>query len=120
MASDIEAALRLAADYNVRIMIGGGAEAWKVADKLGAARVPVLTGAMNNIPATFSSLGAPGAGPEATSPQAIIRNYAPAITATGSGLFMALMNILPTWVVLIGRDLIRSMAGGPVPRGGAA
>jgi imidazolonepropionase-like amidohydrolase len=58
MASDIEAALRLAADYNLRIMIGGGAEAWKVADKLAAARVPVLTGAMNNIPATFSSLGA--------------------------------------------------------------
>ena len=26
--------------------------------------------------------------------------YAPAITATGSGLFMALINILPTWVVL--------------------
>lgn len=58
MASDIEAALRLAADYNLRIMIGGGAEAWKVADKLAAARVPVLTGALNNIPATFSSFGA--------------------------------------------------------------
>jgi imidazolonepropionase-like amidohydrolase len=58
MASDIEAALRLAADYKLRIMIGGGAEAWKVADKLAAARIPVLTGAMNNIPATFSYLGA--------------------------------------------------------------
>jgi imidazolonepropionase-like amidohydrolase len=58
MASDIEAALRLAADYRLRIMIGGGAEAWKVADKLAAARVPVLTGALNNIPATFSYLGA--------------------------------------------------------------
>jgi imidazolonepropionase-like amidohydrolase len=58
MASDIDAALRLAADYELRIMIGGGAEAWKVADRLAAARVPVLTGAMNNIPATFSSLGA--------------------------------------------------------------
>jgi imidazolonepropionase-like amidohydrolase len=58
MASDIDAALRLASDYNLRIMIGGGAEAWKVADKLAAAKVPVLTGAMNNIPASFSSLGA--------------------------------------------------------------
>jgi hypothetical protein len=25
---------------------------------------------------------------------------------------MALINILPTWVVLLGRDLIRSLAGG--------
>ena len=58
MASDIEAALRLAAEYRLRIMISGGAEAWKVADKLAAARVPVLTGAMNNIPSNFSTLGA--------------------------------------------------------------
>jgi len=39
--------------------------------------------------------------------------YAPAITATGSGLFMALVNILPTWVVLIGRGLILALSGGP-------
>jgi MotA/TolQ/ExbB proton channel family len=44
-------------------------------------------------------------------PERIIQLYAPAITATGSGLFMALFNILPTWVVLIGRDLIRSLGG---------
>ena len=41
----------------------------------------------------------------------IIRLYAPAITATGSGLFMALVNILPTWIVLIGRDLILALSG---------
>ncbi len=74
-----------------------------------------LIGTVAAILQTFSSLGDPSAGPEATSPQSIIRNYAPAITATGSGLFMALMNILPTWVVLLGRDLIRSLAGGPAP-----
>lgn len=56
-ASDIEAALLLARDYNLRLMIGGGAEAWMVAGKLAAARVPVLTGAMNNIPGSFSTLG---------------------------------------------------------------
>jgi len=56
-ASDIEAALILARDYNLRLMIGGGAEAWMVAGKLAAARVPVLTGAMNNIPGSFSTLG---------------------------------------------------------------
>jgi imidazolonepropionase-like amidohydrolase len=56
-ASDIDAALRLARDYNVKLIIGGGAEAWMVADRLAAARVPVLTGAMNNIPGGFASLG---------------------------------------------------------------
>ena len=56
-ASDIDAAMRLARDYNVKLMIGGGAEAWMMADKLAAARVPVLTGAMNNIPAGFAALG---------------------------------------------------------------
>ena len=56
-ASDIEAALKLAADYRLRIMISGGAEAWQVADKLAAAKVPVLTGAMQNIPGGFTTLG---------------------------------------------------------------
>jgi hypothetical protein len=45
-------------------------------------------------------------------PERIIQLYAPAITATGSGLFMALINILPTWVVLIGRELILTLGGG--------
>ena len=57
-ASDIESALKLARDYGVRLAISGAAEAWMVADKLAAARVPVLTGAMNNIPQSFASLGA--------------------------------------------------------------
>ncbi|MDB4886978.1 MAG: amidohydrolase [Gemmatimonadetes bacterium] len=56
-ASDIEAALLLARDYRLRLIIGGGAEAWMVAGKLAAAKVPVLTGAMNNIPGSFSTLG---------------------------------------------------------------
>jgi len=44
-------------------------------------------------------------------PAEIIRNYAPAITATGSGLLMALLNILPSWVVLLGRQIIQSLGG---------
>jgi hypothetical protein len=44
-------------------------------------------------------------------PQEIIKNYAPAITATGSGLFMALVNIFPSWMVPVGRDLIRVLGG---------
>jgi imidazolonepropionase-like amidohydrolase len=57
-ASDIEAALELAREYKVRLMILGGAEAWMVADQLAAAKVPVITGAQENIPLSFSSLGA--------------------------------------------------------------
>jgi hypothetical protein len=48
-------------------------------------------------------------------PERIIQLYAPAITATGSGLFMALINILPTWVVLLGRELIQALSGEPAP-----
>src|SRR5438270_1365761 len=55
--SDIDASIRMARDYNIRLIIGGGAEAWLMADRLAAARVPVLTGAMNNIPAGFAALG---------------------------------------------------------------
>ncbi|MEA2762565.1 MAG: hypothetical protein QOD47_1849 [Gemmatimonadaceae bacterium] len=56
-ASDIDAAMRIAREFNVKLMIGGGAEGWMMADKLAAARIPVLTGAMNNIPSGFASLG---------------------------------------------------------------
>ena len=56
-ASDIEAGMRLAKEFNFRLIISGGAEAWQIADKLAAAKVPVLTGAMNNIPNSFASLG---------------------------------------------------------------
>ncbi|HCU13270.1 MAG TPA: hypothetical protein DGB72_14200 [Gemmatimonadetes bacterium] len=56
-ASDIDAAMRLAREYNVKLMISSAAEGWMVADKLAAARIPVLTGAMNNIPAGFAALG---------------------------------------------------------------
>jgi hypothetical protein len=67
-----------------------------------------LLGTVAGILQTFSVVGGTASQAE------IIRRYAPAITATGSGLFMALFNILPTWIVLIGRDLIRSL-GGKVP-----
>ena len=56
-SSDIEAALELARDYNLNVVLSGAAEAWMVADKLAAAMVPVMTGAMNNIPRSFATLG---------------------------------------------------------------
>ena len=64
-----------------------------------------LIGTVAAILQTFSSIK-PG-----VTPPEIIRTYAPAITATGGGLYMAFINILPVWVVSIGRDLIRSLAG---------
>ncbi len=56
-ATDITTALDFAAEFRVRLIIAGAAEGWMVADRLAAARVPVLTGAMNNIPASFTQLG---------------------------------------------------------------
>lgn len=56
-ANEIEAVLALAQDYKIKVVVSGGAEAWMVADKLAAAKVPVLTGAMNNIPGSFNTLG---------------------------------------------------------------
>jgi imidazolonepropionase-like amidohydrolase len=56
-ASDIEAAMKLASEFGIKLMIAGGAEAWEIADKLAAAHIPVLTGAMDNIPESFASLG---------------------------------------------------------------
>src|SRR5262249_2269777 len=64
-----------------------------------------LLGAVGAILQTFGTITG------TVTPQEIIRKYAPAITATGSGLFMALMNILPTWIVTMGRDVIRSIGG---------
>lgn len=73
-----------------------------------------LLGTVGGILQTFSAITGPVA------PHVIIEKYAPAITATGSGLFMALINILPPWMVLLGRDLILSLGGGPAAPTGEA
>ncbi|HET6632282.1 MAG TPA: amidohydrolase family protein [Rhodanobacteraceae bacterium] len=56
-ASDIEAALRLAADFKLRLIVSGGAEAWMAADQLAAANVPVLLDPLQDLPGSFESLG---------------------------------------------------------------
>lgn len=66
-----------------------------------------LIGTVAGIMQTFASFG----GDQVVTQQQVIARYAPAITATCSGLFMALINILPTWVVLVGRGLILSLSG---------
>jgi hypothetical protein len=66
-----------------------------------------LIGTVMGILQTFSEIGE---NPSVRINQ-IIQLYAPAITATGSGLFMALINLFPTWMVLLGRDVILSLGG---------
>jgi hypothetical protein len=57
-ASDILQALDFAQRHGMRAVIAGGTEAWQVADRLAAARVPVLLDALSNLPGDFDRLGA--------------------------------------------------------------
>lgn len=57
-ASDIEAALRLAREFKLKLIVSGGSEAWMVANELAAARVPVLLNPLENLPDHFETLGA--------------------------------------------------------------
>ena len=56
--SDIRQAIRLAADYSLRVVIIGGAEAWMAADALAAAKIPVVIDPQDNLPGNFDQLGA--------------------------------------------------------------
>lgn len=56
-AADILAALGVAREYKLRPVIAGGAEAWRVARELAAAKVPVIVFPLQQ-PGTFDSLGA--------------------------------------------------------------
>lgn len=57
-AGQILQALSLAQEFKFSLIILGGAEAWKVAPQLAAAKVPVVLDAMANIPVDFDALGA--------------------------------------------------------------
>lgn len=57
-ASDIRAALRLQEEWGLDLVIRGGAEAWKVADEIAEADVPVLIDPIENLPSSFDSLAA--------------------------------------------------------------
>jgi imidazolonepropionase-like amidohydrolase len=48
--SDIESALRLAADYKLKLVIWGGVEAWKLAPELAQAGVPVVLEPLTDVP----------------------------------------------------------------------
>ncbi|MDT9600329.1 amidohydrolase family protein [Sphingosinicella rhizophila] len=57
-ASDIRDALALARDERLKLIVEGGAEAWRVAAELARARIPVLVTPVDNKPASFETLGA--------------------------------------------------------------
>ena len=56
-ASDIDAALRIAEEFDLDLRIEGGEEAWMRADRLADANVPVIVKALNNLPTEFDRLG---------------------------------------------------------------
>jgi len=55
-ASDIETMIQLASDYDLKLVIVGGREAWLVADKLAAAGVAAVINPLENTPASFESM----------------------------------------------------------------
>ena len=57
-AADIRQLLRWSKRHGVRIAIAGGAEAWKLAPQLAAARVPVFVDPLANLPSDFDHIGA--------------------------------------------------------------
>ena len=57
-ASDISVILGIAAEYDIRAIVAGGAEAWMVADQLAAADVAVILDGMNNLPGDFDHINA--------------------------------------------------------------
>jgi imidazolonepropionase-like amidohydrolase len=57
-ASDLRSALRLGREYNLKLILAGATEAWKVAPELVAAKVPVLIDPLDNLPRSFEDLGA--------------------------------------------------------------
>jgi imidazolonepropionase-like amidohydrolase len=56
-ASDLLAAVRLADEFKVRLVLVGASEGWMVAEQLAKAKVPVVVKPLTNIP-SFDSLGA--------------------------------------------------------------
>jgi imidazolonepropionase-like amidohydrolase len=54
--SDVETTLRLAQEFNLKLILSGAAEGWEIAGAIARAGVPVLLEPMNNIP-SYDALG---------------------------------------------------------------
>ncbi|MAT84027.1 MAG: amidohydrolase [Gammaproteobacteria bacterium] len=57
-ANEIREAIALARDFELDVVIHGGAEAWKVADALAEAGIPVVLDILANLPVSYDQLGA--------------------------------------------------------------
>jgi imidazolonepropionase-like amidohydrolase len=55
--SDLREAVKLARDFNIRVVIIGAAQGWRVADELAAAKIAVILDPMTNLPISFDELG---------------------------------------------------------------
>ncbi|MCW4460704.1 amidohydrolase family protein [Sphingomonas sp. BT-65] len=56
--SDIREAVKLASDFGIRVIIVEGVQAWRAADALAAAKIPVVLDPSTNLPGSFDELGA--------------------------------------------------------------
>lgn len=57
-AIDIQRTVDFAQSEGIRAVIRGGAEAWRIAPQLAAAKIPVIVDPLENLPYSFDSLGA--------------------------------------------------------------
>lgn len=57
-AVDIQRTVDFAQAEGIRAVIRGGAEAWRIAPQLAAAKIPVIVDPLENLPYSFDSLGA--------------------------------------------------------------
>lgn len=56
--ADIRQAIALAERWNLRVVVVGGAEAWRVAPELAAAGIPVVLDPLDALPADYDRIGA--------------------------------------------------------------
>ena len=56
-ASDIRQVLSFAKKRNIKLILAGVTEGWRVADEIAAAKVPVIMDPIENLPASYDSLG---------------------------------------------------------------
>src|ERR1700722_7067215 len=57
-ASDIRQVIAFAKREKLRVVISGGAEAWRVAPELASARIPVILDPLDDLPDSFDAVGA--------------------------------------------------------------
>lgn len=55
--SDILTIIEFAKEHQLKLVLAGAAEGWKVAEQIAEAKVPVMINPMDNIPSSFEALG---------------------------------------------------------------